>query len=89
MEIDVMKIARLSRIKVTEDELAHFQKEMQNMINMVEKLPDIPVASLAPDKDHPMGLRKDEIQQSLRRDEVLQNAPETEAGCFVVPNVMD
>ncbi|MBU37296.1 MAG: Asp-tRNA(Asn)/Glu-tRNA(Gln) amidotransferase GatCAB subunit C, partial [Anaerolineaceae bacterium] len=34
-------------------------------------------------------LRADEVRESLPREELLRNAPETEAGCFRVPAILD
>ena len=36
-----------------------------------------------------MQLRQDEIRPSLKRDQLLQNAPQTQAGCVVVPKVVE
>ena len=41
------------------------------------------------DPSNPMQLRQDEIRPSLKRDQLLQNAPQTQAGCVVVPKVVE
>ena len=41
------------------------------------------------DRANRMELRKDEIKPSLRRDVILANAPETAAGCVVVPKTTE
>ena len=36
-----------------------------------------------------MQLRSDEVANKPNRDELLQNAPEVQAGCIVVPKVIE
>lgn len=89
MEIDVRRIAELSKLELKEDQVEMFQKQMQNMVDMVEQLPTIEELEEPLDPKNAMRLRLDEIKPSLRREAVLQNAPQVEAGCFVVPKVVD
>lgn len=86
--IDVKHVARLARLHIEEDKLDKFQKEMQGMLALVEGLPELNGA-LTVDPDNRMELRRDEIQPSLRRDKVLENAPQTVAGCVVVPKTVE
>lgn len=86
--IDVKHIARLSRLHIEEEKLEKFQREMQGMVDMVEKLPELDGA-LTVDPANRMELRPDEIQPSLRREKLLANAPQTAAGCVVVPKTVE
>lgn len=89
MNVDIKHIAKLSRLKIEEDKLAKFEKDMQNIINMVDKLPDVE-DSLILDKDNAMTLRKDiAVQDKFTRDELLTNAPMVQAGCIVVPKTVE
>ena len=45
--------------------------------------------TLAVDPADRMELRRDEIRPSLRREVVLQNAPQSAAGCIVVPKTVE
>ena len=89
MEIDLKHVAKLARLKIHEEELAQFQKEMNDILGMVENLPTLEDGYFGLDPQHPMTLRADEIGLSTRRDEILQNAPQTQAGCFVVPKTVE
>lgn len=89
MNIDIRHIAKLSRLSIEEDKLPKFQREMENIVAMVEKLPAVENQTLAVDPADRMELRKDEIRPSLRREVVLQNAPQTAAGCIVVPKTVE
>lgn len=89
MQIDVEKIASLARLRINPEELEKFQRQMQDILAMVENLPQLDGVILELDVSNPMQLRKDEIIPSLKRDDILKNAPKTEAGCVVVPNTLD
>lgn len=89
MEIDVRRIAELSKLELKEEQVEMFQKQMQNMVDMVEKMPEVAELEAPLDRNNAMILRKDEIHSSLRREDLLKNAPQVEAGCFVVPKVVE
>ena len=89
MNIDIRHIAKLARLTIEEDKMEKFQKDMADIVAMVEKLPAVEDQDLTLDPAERMELRKDEIKPSLRRDAVLQNAPKAVAGCIVVPKTVD
>lgn len=89
MNIDIRHIAKLSRLSIEDDKLEKFQREMENIVAMVEKLPAVENQTLAVDPADRMELRKDEIRPSLRREMVLANAPQSAAGCIVVPKTVE
>lgn len=89
MEIDIKRIAKLARLSIPEEKVEKFQKEMENIINMVEKLPELDTEGALVDPTDTMELRKDEVQPSFPRDEMLKNAPNTAAGCILIPKVVD
>lgn len=89
MDIDIRHIAKLSRLKIDDSELAGYEKEMSDIIAMVEAMPDIQ-DELTVDTDNVMTLRADVIaEKKIPRDEMLKNAPKTVAGCVVVPKTVD
>lgn len=89
MEIDIRHIAKLAKLRIEDSELDMFQENMQNIVNMVEKLPALNVDAGVIDSSNPMKLRPDEVHPSLRREKVLANAPQAAAGCFVVPKTVE
>ncbi len=89
MKIDIRHIAKLSRLSIEEDKLEKFQKDMEDIVAMVERLPAVENQTLAVDPAQRMELRRDEVRPSLPRDAVLQNAPKTAAGCIVVPKTVE
>ncbi len=89
MQIDIQHIAKLSRLFIEEEKVEKFQKEMQSIVAMCEKLPPMDGEYMAVDPSNPMRLRQDLVKPSLNREQLLQNAPQTQAGCVVVPKVVE
>lgn len=89
MNLDIKHLAKLSRLIFSPEEEAKFEKEMANIVAMVEKLPNLDASGALIDPDNPMQMRKDEVVNQLNRTELLQNAPEVQAGCIVVPKVVE
>lgn len=89
MNIDIKHIAKLARLRIEDDQLDKFESEMQNIVGMVEKLPDIQ-DEMTLEPDNPMILRKDvAVQDKFTRQELMQNAPQVKAGCLVVPKTVE
>lgn len=88
-EIDIEKIARLSKLTIEPQKREMFLTQMKNIIGMVENLTDSGEGSIGVDESRPMRLRKDEIGPSLTRGQVLMNAPQKQAGCVVVPKTVE
>ncbi len=89
MEIDIKRIAKLAKLSIPDEKVEKFQKEMEGIIQMVENLPNLDTKGALVDPDNTMELRKDEVQPSYPRDEMLKNAPTTAAGCVMIPKVVE
>lgn len=90
MKIDIRHIAKLSRLKIEDDKLEKFEKDMELIVNMVDDMPDIDGDLTLLDEDNPMTLREDKaVTDKFKRDELLANAPEVQAGCLVVPKTVE
>ncbi|OIO72400.1 MAG: asparaginyl/glutamyl-tRNA amidotransferase subunit C [Zetaproteobacteria bacterium CG1_02_53_45] len=92
MEIDVRKVAMLSRIRLTDEEAAEFGPQLSSIIGYVEQLAAINTDGVPPTA-HPhdvaMPQRADVVTNSNRRDALQTPAPNTESGLYVVPKVID
>ncbi len=89
MNIDIKHIAKLARLRISDEEMGTFENQMQSIVDMVEKLPDIK-DELVLDKDNPMILREDKaVRDKFTRDELMANAPQVQAGCLVVPKTVE
>lgn len=89
MEIDIKRIAKLAKLSIPDEKVEKFQKEMEGIIEMVENLPDLNTEGALVDPTNTMELRKDEVQPSYPRNEMLKNAPTTAAGCVMIPKVVE
>ena len=89
MNIDIKHLAKLSNLRFEESEAEKLEKEMGDIIGMVENMPDIVGSDLKPDPNNRMILRDDEVKPSLPRTEMLKNVPQSQAGCIVVPKVVE
>ena len=95
MSIDkatVANIARLARIYVAEDRRAELAGELSNILGWVEQLGEVDTDDVAPMTsvvEMRLPERDDVITDGDCRDDVLANAPETEAGFYVVPKVIE
>lgn len=89
MEIDIKRIAKLSRLRIDESEAKSYEDEMKNIIAMVERMPDI-TDELTLDLENVMTLREDKLAvERISRDVMLSNAPKVVAGCVVVPKTVE
>jgi aspartyl-tRNA(Asn)/glutamyl-tRNA(Gln) amidotransferase subunit C len=89
MEIDVQHIAKLAKLKFSDEEMAAFEAEFTDIVKMVEHLPEIESAATLLDPSNLMELREDEVVPSYPRAEMLQNVPQAVAGCIVVPKTVE
>ncbi|HYD18787.1 MAG TPA: Asp-tRNA(Asn)/Glu-tRNA(Gln) amidotransferase subunit GatC [Patescibacteria group bacterium] len=95
MSIDkntVTKIARLARIKVTEDEKEVLSRELGSILKMIEELDRVNTDGVEPMTSvvqMQLFEREDVITDGEIQEKILSNAPEATAGFFVVPKVVE
>jgi aspartyl-tRNA(Asn)/glutamyl-tRNA(Gln) amidotransferase subunit C len=88
----VRRVAHLSRIAVTEDEVAHLQGELNAILAFVEQLNEVDVAGIEPMTSvipMKLPLRADVVNDGENAARVLANAPASEDGFFAVPRVVE
>ncbi|MCL2033852.1 MAG: Asp-tRNA(Asn)/Glu-tRNA(Gln) amidotransferase subunit GatC [Oscillospiraceae bacterium] len=88
MKIDVRHTAKLAKLWLNENEIADFEKQMNEILRIVETLPELPDDGFLLDPENVMSLRPDIVEPSLSRSELLANAPQKQAGCIVVPKTL-
>jgi aspartyl-tRNA(Asn)/glutamyl-tRNA(Gln) amidotransferase subunit C len=85
---EVVHVARLARLELTEDELERFAGQLNAILEAVGKVSELDLADVEPTL-HPLELSnvfaEDEPWPSLPVDEALANAPDREDGAFRVP----
>jgi aspartyl-tRNA(Asn)/glutamyl-tRNA(Gln) amidotransferase subunit C len=88
----VKKIATLSRITISENEITKLSSELNSIIKWVEQLNEIDTTDVVPmtsNVNNTLYLRKDVISDGNIVDDILSNAPMTEDGFFLVPKVIE
>ncbi|MFM1814435.1 MAG: Aspartyl/glutamyl-tRNA(Asn/Gln) amidotransferase subunit [Pseudomonadota bacterium] len=91
-ETTVRRIARLARIKVTDEEAKSLEGEITNILEWVEQLGEVDTTSVEPmTRVVPIELkqRHDEVTDGDKADDVVANAPYAEDHYFVVPKVVE
>ena len=89
---DVKHIAKLSKLNLTEKELEKYTNELSSIVDFANELSNINVDGVKPTAhilDIKNVFRKDEVQPSYDREEILKNAPSKDAGCVTVPKVVE
>lgn len=88
----VAKVAKLARLKITDEEQAKYADQLGSIFGLIEQLNEVntdniePMTSAIPHAGH---WRKDEHNDGDDAARVLSNAPETAEGFFVVPKVIE
>ncbi len=92
VEIDIAKVAGLARISLSDDELATYGAQLEDILEHAERVQALPTEGVEP-TSHPLpmvnGFRPDEVIPSLDRDSFLSEAPDAEDGQFRVPRILD
>ncbi len=87
----VEKLAHLSRLYFTEEEMKAYTADLQNMVSFVDKLNEIDSTGVEPllhMGDAINALREDELKGSVTREEALLNSPIKDGQFFKVPTVL-
>ena len=88
---DVVHVARLARLRLTEAELDAFTPQLAAVLEQAADIEALDVSDIPPTA-HPLPLvnvkRSDVVVPSLDRDEVLDQAPMAEDGQFRVPRIL-
>ena len=91
-DLDVAYVARLARIKLTEDEANTVQKQLDDVLKYVEKLRELDVSGVdaAANSLAAFNVFREDIPRDwLTAEQALSNAPRQANGLFVVPKVVE
>ena len=91
-EATVKRIARLARIKISDEEAKGLEKELSGILAWVEQLDEVDVTGVEPmTRVVPIRLkmRDDVVADGDIAEQVTQNAPMTDDHFFVVPKVVE
>ncbi|MCG2582175.1 MAG: Asp-tRNA(Asn)/Glu-tRNA(Gln) amidotransferase subunit GatC [Marinobacter sp.] len=89
---DIEKVAVLARIRVDEEQVSALEKDLGNILDLVDQLGSADTANVEP-LAHPLDavqrLRKDEVTETNQREAFQAIAPATEDGLYLVPRVIE
>ncbi len=89
---EIEHLAKLSKLALSEEEKQRLTGEMQSILAFADKLSGLDTASADPTMFAAEGqnvFREDEVKPSLPTAAILQNAPEADMECFVVPKTVE
>lgn len=85
----VLHVARLSRLRLSEEEVAKMAGELSSILGHVDRIAELDLDEVEP-TSHVVQLenvlRPDEPRPSWPRERILEPAPETADGAFRVPS---
>ena len=92
---DILKLARLSRLKLSEDEIEKYQKEISSILEYVEQLDLVDVDGLKPTyqvtgltSSGANATRTDEVTDQINQEQLFKNLPATEDGHIKVKRMI-
>jgi len=85
---EVLHVARLARLELTDEEVGRFQEQLSAIIEAISKVSELDLTDVPPTA-HPLEIAntwaEDEPHACLTQDEVFANAPDRDDDYFKVP----
>ncbi|WP_333794562.1 Asp-tRNA(Asn)/Glu-tRNA(Gln) amidotransferase subunit GatC, partial [Hyphomicrobium sp.] len=95
MQVDektVRRIARLARIKISDEEAKSLEGELSGILDWVEQLGEVDTSDVEPMTRvvaQKLKMREDRVTDGGIADDVVKNAPMIDDHYFVVPKVVE
>lgn len=89
---EVLKIAKLARLDLTEPEIQFYQAQLGRVLEYIHELDSLPTPEESVVRHVPkdaVAFREDKPVLSPYAKAILDNAPESEAGLYVLPAVWE
>ena len=89
---DINKIAYLARLGIDEDDINAYSKDLSGILDLVAQMNSVNTDAVLP-MAHPMDqsqrLRADEVTEHDQHEYFQAQAPQVEAGLYLVPKVIE
>jgi aspartyl-tRNA(Asn)/glutamyl-tRNA(Gln) amidotransferase subunit C len=88
---EVEHVARLARLKLSEDEKELFTGQLNAILEYMEKLNELDTGAIEPTfhvVSHQNVMREDKVKESQSQEAALDNAPDKAQKCFRVPKII-
>ncbi len=89
---DVEKVARLARLAMSEQEIQTAQAQLSNIFGLIAEMQAVDTSGIEPmshSQDLSQRLREDVVSVTNQREAFQAIAPQTEAGLYLVPQVIE
>ncbi|MGD8701343.1 MAG: Asp-tRNA(Asn)/Glu-tRNA(Gln) amidotransferase subunit GatC [Desulfosarcina sp.] len=90
-QAEVLHVAHLARLDIDEADIGRFADQIDTILDYVDTLNTVDTTGVAA-TSHAIGqtnaFREDTVQGQLDPEDALANAPQKDAGAFVVPKVI-
>jgi aspartyl-tRNA(Asn)/glutamyl-tRNA(Gln) amidotransferase subunit C len=91
-EKEIVKVANLARLDLTGEEKVEFSKQLNDIIEYVEKVNELDTSEVKP-ADHIVDMknvtREDKVEKSLDPSDIEKIAPAFDRGHIVVPRIIE
>ena len=87
---DVEHVAKLARLKLTEEEKELYTKQLGDVLKYVDQMNEVDTSEVKPMTqviDFVNVMREDKVYYEHTKEELMANAPEEENGFFKVPKI--
>jgi len=88
----ILKIANLSKISISEDQIEKLEVEISSILNWVETLNEVDTENIEPMSNsltNFLQMREDIVNDGEKGSEILSNSPAEDKNFFVVPKVIE
>lgn len=90
--LDVRYVADLVRLRLSEEEVAEFQPQLEHVLDYIEQLKEVDVDGIEPTA-HASAVynvfRADVPRDRFTQEQATANAPHSGSGLFLVPKVVE
>ncbi|MEQ1594020.1 MAG: Asp-tRNA(Asn)/Glu-tRNA(Gln) amidotransferase subunit GatC [Casimicrobium sp.] len=89
---DIERIAHLARIRVTPADVTDVQSKLDGIFKLIDEMQAVDTKGVEPMShglDMVLRLRDDAVTEINEREKFQKNAPQAEAGYFLVPKVIE
>lgn len=91
-QLDVRYVADLARFRLTEEEIAEFQPQLEQVLSYIAQLNEVDVSGIEP-MAHAAPVynvfRPDVPQEGFSQEKAVANAPHSGNGLFLVPRMVE
>ena len=88
----VANVAQLAHIEMDDAALDTYAPQLNTIMDWIEQLNEVDtdnIAPLASATEMTLKMRRDEVTDGQRREDILTNAPEAKEGYFVVQKIIE